>query len=340
MTGTDTERSGADTFEHAALIVDSDEGLRNRLVPAVRRCIELELPVMVVVAAHTERLLRADLGGHGERVRWGQPGAFYQRLGFAFEGFRRLLAAQHANGERLHLFTEPDVATGATGASGASGATDPGWPVDRAAAYLSYEAVRNEVYAPYGCPVTCLWDGRRHPTPIIDDVRSLHNHEVTEAGSVVNAGYVQSADHLAGRNHPLPSPPVAAGLDFSLTGLDDLPLLRTALESWAKRRSFLPAAAGDVVIAVGEVAGNGLVHGAPPVRVRGWLVAGTLVVQVDDAGGRPLPATAGYYPPTMRSANGRGLWLARQLADVVTAYTGAGITSVRLHFPTGLTHRD
>jgi len=101
MTGTDTERSGADTFEHAALIVDSDEGLRNRLVPAVRRCLELDLPVMVVVAAHTERLLRADLGGHGDRVRWGQPGAFYQRLGFAFEGFRRLLAAQHANGERL-----------------------------------------------------------------------------------------------------------------------------------------------------------------------------------------------------------------------------------------------
>jgi len=42
----------------------------------------------------------------------------------------------------------------------------------------------------------------------------------------------------------------------------------------------------------------------------------------------------------MRPANGRGLWLARQLADVVTAYTGSGVTSVRLHFPTGLTHRD
>jgi len=25
---------------------------------------------------------------------------------------------------------------------------------------------------------------------------------------------------------------------------------------------------------------------------------------------------------------------------VVTAYTGSGVTSVRLHFPTGLTHRD
>jgi anti-sigma regulatory factor (Ser/Thr protein kinase) len=324
MTGSDSERSGQDTFEHAALIVDSDDGLRTRLVPAVRRCLLLDLPVMVVVGAHTERLLRADLGEHGDRVRWGRPGAFYQRLGFAFEGFRRLLAAHHADGRRVHLFTEPDVASGA----------GPALPVDRAAAYLPYEAVRNDVYAPYGCPVTCVWDGRRHPPTIIEGARSLHNHEVTEAGSVMNARYVAPADHLAGRNHrPLPSPPQTPEVDISLSGLDDLPLLRTGVEHWAKRRSFLPAAAGDIVIAVGEVASNGLVHGAPPVRVRGWHVGGALVVQVDDAGGRPLPAAAGYYPPTTRPGNGRGLWLARQLADVVTAYTGPGVTSVRLHFP-------
>jgi len=83
------------------------------------------------------------------------------------------------------------------------------------------------------------------------------------------------------------------------------------------------------------VASNGLVHGAPPVRVRGWHFASALVVQIDDAGGRAVPSTAGYYPPTMRPGSGRGLWLARQLADVVTAYTGSSVTSVRLHFPSG-----
>ena len=182
--------------------------------------------------------------------------------------------------------------------------------------------------------MTCVWDGRRHPAPIIENVRSVHNHEITEAGSVANARYVAPGDHFAARNHlPLPSSPPATDLDLSLAGLDDLPLLRTAVESWVRRRSFPPAAAGDVVIAVGEVASNGLVHGAPPVRVRGWHIAGALVVQVDDAGGRALPPTAGYYPPTMRPRNGRGLWLARQLADVVTAQVHHGVTSVRLHFP-------
>jgi hypothetical protein len=234
MTTSDTAQSRDDTFEHAVLIVDSDDGLRTRLTPALRRCLDRDLPVMMVVGAHTERVVRAELGEHGDRVRWGQPGAFYQRLGFAFEEFRRLLAAQHASGKRIHLITEPDVATG----------TDRAWPVDRADAYLSYEAVRNEVYAPYGCPVTCVWDGRRHPAPIIENVRSVHNHEITEAGSVANARYVAPGDHFAARNHlPLPSSPPATDLDLRLAGLDDLPLLRTAVESWVRRRSFPPAAA-------------------------------------------------------------------------------------------------
>src|SRR4029450_6203384 len=129
-------------------------------------------------------------GDAGDRVQWGEPGAVPQPLGLAFEHHRHFLAEQHADGRRVHLFAEPDV----------SAAMDPASPVDRVVAYLSYEAICNQVYAPYDCPVTCLWDSRRHPTSIIDNVRSLHNHEITEAGSVVNAGYVPPVAYLAGRN--------------------------------------------------------------------------------------------------------------------------------------------
>lgn len=40
------------------------------------------------------------------------------------------------------------------------------------------------------------------------------------------------------------------------------------------------------------------------------------------------------------SPSQRGLWLARQLADVVQARTADGVTSVRLYFPYRLTHRN
>ena len=95
-----------------------------------------------------------------------------------------------------------------------------------------------------------------------------------------------------------------------------------------------------MVIAVAEVATNGLVHGLPPVRVRAWGQGDTLVVQVDDAAGRPLPPLAGYVPPGTDPDAGRGLWLARQLADVVSVHTEGRTTSVRLHFPHEVTHRN
>ena len=61
-------------------------------------------------------------------------------------------------------------------------------------------------------------------------------------------------------------------------------------------------------------------------------------MQVDDRGGRPIPPDAGYHPPD-RACNGLGMWLARQLADVLTTHTSLNRTSVRLHFPYGVTHR-
>jgi hypothetical protein len=44
-------------------------------------------------------------------------------------------------------------------------------------------------------------------------------------------------------------------------------------------------------------------------------------------------------PPETRPTAGYGLWLARQLADVLTTHTDSGVTSVRLYFPHDLTHR-
>jgi anti-sigma regulatory factor (Ser/Thr protein kinase) len=60
--------------------------------------------------------------------------------------------------------------------------------------------------------------------------------------------------------------------------------------------------------------------------IRGWRCADTLI-----------PPMAGYQPPDDRRA-GRGMWLARQLADSVTTYTSDSCTAVRLHFPRDVPH--
>ncbi|WP_412749393.1 ATP-binding protein [Krasilnikovia sp. M28-CT-15] len=318
-------------FVHAALIIDSDDALRARLMPILLDCLARGIPVLMVVSAKVELLVRTELGALGDRLQWSERGSFYQRLGFAHAEFRRYLAEQHAQGRQVHVIAEPDIATG----------IDPSSPVDRAAAYLSYEVVCNEAYAGYGCPVTCIWDSRCHSTLIIENVRLLHNHEVIDGGDLVEVQHIPARDYLTHRNEiPLTPPPIVTDLDIALVQLGELAFARTAVWSWARQKSFATIAATDVVIAVAEVATNGLVHGDAPVRLRAWPHADTLVVQVDDAGGRPLPPTAGYLHPDEDRDAGRGMWLARQLADVVTTHTGAGTTSVRLHFPYEVTHRD
>lgn len=318
-------------FRHAALIVDSDETLRHRLMPALRESLDREAPVLMVVGAGTERLVRAELGASGDRLEWRDTSAYSQRLGFTFEAFRTYLAAQHAAGRRVHVVAEPDLSAGVS----------RDIPFDRAAAYMSFEAMCTSAYAGFGCPITCIYDSRQQPDSIIENVRTVHDHEITAVGDVVSDRHVPPAEFLAARNDvPLSAPPRLTDLDLPVSRAADLGDLARAVASWAGSREFSDLAIDDVVIAVVEIATNGLVHGVPPVRVRAWWRGGTLVAQVDDAGGRPLPALAGYVAPGANPAAGRGLWLARQLADVVSVHTEAGTTSVRLHFPHEVTHRN
>jgi hypothetical protein len=173
MTTADRALSGSGTpYFHSALIVDSDETLAQRLVPAVQRSLSAAQPVLMVVGEHTERIVRRLLGRDARRLDWGDRLAFYQRLGYAFDTFRRFLAEQHLAGRSVHVVAEPDIVTD----------PDPASPIDRVAAYLPYESLCNEAYAPFGCPVTCLWDSRRHPTLVIEGVRSLHHAELTRTG--------------------------------------------------------------------------------------------------------------------------------------------------------------
>jgi hypothetical protein len=86
----------------------------------------------------------------------------------------------------------------------------------------------------------------------------------------------------------------------------------------------------DVVSAVGEAVTNGLQHGTPPVRP-GQPTSGPgcrCTPRPDtDPGQRRLP------PAASKANLGYGLWIARQLADVVTTHTDRDRTTITLDFP-------
>ncbi|WP_433365068.1 hypothetical protein ACQPZX_35110 [Actinoplanes sp. CA-142083] len=88
-------------FVHAAVIIRSDRALHTVLISALNQLLQSGQPVLMVVGAPTAALIREGLRADAGHLQWGDPARFYQRLGFAYEGFRRFLAAQHAAGQDI-----------------------------------------------------------------------------------------------------------------------------------------------------------------------------------------------------------------------------------------------
>jgi anti-sigma regulatory factor (Ser/Thr protein kinase) len=322
----DGGRSG--TFDHRALIVDADDTVDRVLLPYLRRKITSDEAVLMVVGADTEATVRDRLGPDAHALQWAPMNAFYQRTGFTYSRFLRYLRERQSRQEVVHIVAEPDVVT------------DPDSPVDRADAYLGYEAMANEVYTCYRCSITCVWHGGRQSPSVIDAVRKVHQRELSAQGVVDNPGYVAPGDFLGERAHaPMTAVPPVTDVDLTVWHVEEMAACRAAVARWATSQHFVPTAVRQVVTATSEVVTNGLRHGRPPVRTRAWSQDATLIVHVDDHGGRCIPDHAGYRPP-VSPADPAGLWVARQLADVLTTRTDGGRTVVRMYFPYAVTHRN
>lgn len=105
--------------------------------------------------------------------------------------------------------------------------------------------------------------------------------------------------------------------------------VRTAVRDLAERHGFIERA-GDLVLALDEVIANAQEHGTPPIRVDGW-VDGRIVIEVSDSGRGFEPRHVwATHPPAPLGTRGRGLWIARQLTDLVEILCGPGGTTVRI----------
>lgn len=86
-----------------------------------------------------------------------------------------------------------------------------------------------------------------------------------------------------------------------------------------------------MLLAVHELVANS-VTAAGRAEVSTWAVNGTRVWEVADAGPGLHDASAGYAPPPLDVVGGRGLWLARCLADELLVRPQGPGTAVRLLF--------
>ena len=310
---------GGGQARHTLLAYDSDVSLRTGAVPYVRAGLVRGETVVAVVSAEVQRVLAAALGDDAARVHWQAGDVSYARLGAMIEAFRRFLAEQRAAGVALRLLAQNDTVC----------------TPDRMAAYLRFEAVANDVLGAYGYPWVCLYDTRAHSVQTVRGARQTHPRLLDHDGREVPSVDYLDPDTYLSRSQTLPPlpPPAAVSLDLAVVDPGELVEFRRRLRQWAIHHALGERDADDVLVAVGEAVTNALRHGVPPVHVQGWRADDLARVQVHDRGVAPFPDTTGYHRPSPGANHGYGLWIARQLADVVTTHTDRGGTTITLDFP-------
>jgi anti-sigma regulatory factor (Ser/Thr protein kinase) len=306
---------------HAAAVYDSDHDLRTRILGYLMDGLARREKVVAVVPQRTGEILGAALGSGATMVQWGLPGLSYQHLGRAAETIRNYLADRRAAGDATRLLTENDVNGGVRG---------PG----RLAGYLRSESAADGLYGSRGFPWLCLYDRRRFSPGVLADIERIHPHVLNERGEATpSEGYVEPATYLAAHPGPVSVVPPEVPLDLDLTDLNDLGETRHRAGETAHGLGLDPADTRLAEVAAGEVIANALRHGDPPGRIRVWRDADAVMIRVDSAGPGPAVAVSGFRPPDLAAGSGAGLWVARQIADVVHVETRRDGTSVEMQFP-------
>jgi anti-sigma regulatory factor (Ser/Thr protein kinase) len=129
-------------------------------------------------------------------------------------------------------------------------------------------------------------------------------------------------------SQPLSAPPDGAE---ALRYERSLTSVRKFIATRAQRAGLPPHRAEDLVIAVAELAANTLAHTDGPGTVTFWATPDEVVCQVQDKGQISDPLAGNVRPAPDASGGGRGLWLVREVCDLVEMRSGEAGTTVRVH---------
>jgi anti-sigma regulatory factor (Ser/Thr protein kinase) len=129
------------------------------------------------------------------------------------------------------------------------------------------------------------------------------------------------------RSQPLPSPTNDA---MYHTYRSDLSQVRALVLQRAREAGLAEGRANDLVLAVSEVAANTLRHTQSSGTLATWHDEDEVVCEIHDEGTITDPLV-GRNKPSLDASGGHGLWIVRQVCDLVELNSDANGTTVRMH---------
>lgn len=298
-------------LKHPALLYQDEEEFLAAMVPFVREGLEDAEPVVLVLGREELAALRREIGEDAPGLEMADTREWHPHPSLRLRAFHDRVTRELDRGAtRVRLAGEPAWPSG---------------PPEFVVEWERYESALNVALA--GMPVTLVC---AYPTSRLDPAiteSAFRTHPLIEMGGGRPSDRYEDPRTYVGRRVAPRSAPSASTL---LEAPVDVSAARRLVRERAERLGLDPERAVDVSVAASELLSNAVRHGGGPGTVAMWAQDGRVFCEVSDAG-RGIPdALAGYRPPELSQMSGRGLWIARQLVDLLQVFHGRDGTTVRL----------
>jgi anti-sigma regulatory factor (Ser/Thr protein kinase) len=302
-------------FVHEAFFYAGNAEFISGAVSFVRGALDADEPVLVVVDAGKIRALREALGPDAHRAHFADMAEVGANPARIIPAWRAFVTDYARGGRPLRGIGEPISADRCP---------------DEVVEWQRHEDLLNVAFdddQPWW--LLCPYDTAALDAGVIDEARRSHpfiwDHDGHHASPAVRSLEEMAAPFAA----PLPDPPAGAR-GHGFVGAESLPSLRHIVGEFATVAGLDADGRAALVLAADEVAANSVRHAGGGGVLRVWRGDGAVVCEVRDRGHLDAPL-AGRERPSLERLDGRGLWLANQLCDLVQIRSFASGTAVRLH---------
>jgi anti-sigma regulatory factor (Ser/Thr protein kinase) len=301
-------------FQHDAFLYRSDEALVTAMVPFLRAGLARGQATVAITTPHQLALLRDGLGPDAARVRLVDGADWYLRPEAAIADYDAAVRELTEGGAPL-VRAVAQLPSDST--------------AEEHLAWTRYEAIVNRAFRGLPLWVVCLYDERELPPGVVADARRTHPTLWQANRRRANRGYVEPAALLGELPDPSPAAVGQPSLRLQIDG--DRHGWRRPVAAAVSSEGLATEGVEEFLLAVGEVVGNAVRHGGGRAQLALWVTDSGVMCEVTDRGPGMDDPFAGYLPPgSGDAAQGMGLWVARQLSDMLTVQSGPDGTTVRL----------